>query len=112
MADWENIIRIGNTAHARTCRNHPEYTRANRNQITAHRNHLTELALGGQVNEVLNNARDAKNEARRKEMRPLAAAAAEARMKKLREEEEEMNEGKPPAEKKRKVSLKAAWEEH
>jgi hypothetical protein len=61
------------------------------------------------VNEVLEQARAARNQERRVSMRPLAAAAAEARMKE--QSSGGAGETKVPLKRKR-VNLKPAWEEN
>ncbi|KAM3069584.1 hypothetical protein ACMFMG_005685 [Clarireedia jacksonii] len=107
--DWENIIRMGNKAHARTCPNHPDHSRLQKAQIAARQTQLTQLVHGGPVNEILEQARTTRNQERRVSMRPLAAAAAEARMK-------EQGLGgvaeKKGGVKRKRVNLKPAWEEH
>ncbi|PQE29386.1 ring finger protein [Rutstroemia sp. NJR-2017a WRK4] len=107
--DWENIIRMGNKAHTRTCPNHPDHFRLRKDQIAARQTQLTQLVHGGPVNEVLEQARAARNQERRVSMRPLAAAAAEARMK----EQSAGGAGETKVLLKRKrVNLKPAWEEN
>jgi len=104
MVDWENVMRHGRTAHARTCSYHPDKVRVRKDQIEAKKNKMTELVHGGAVNETTQRAREARNETRRATIRPLAAEAAERRM--------QMNHpGPASAPKKKKVKLVAAWQE-
>ncbi|KAB8300133.1 hypothetical protein EYC80_000363 [Monilinia laxa] len=80
-ADSENIIRYGPTAHSRNCPNNPDPHKLSQSQMEARETHLTQLVHGGPINERLNQARYARNAARREQMRPLALAAAEQRLK-------------------------------
>ncbi|KAI9651263.1 hypothetical protein NHQ30_001301 [Ciborinia camelliae] len=109
-ADWENILRLGATAHGRNCPNHPDSSKLSRNQIAARETHITELVHGGPVNERLNRARYAKNAARREALRPLALAAAEQRMKDqaLAKAQAKSGTSPPPT---KKAKLVAPWEE-
>ncbi|KAG4034259.1 hypothetical protein MFRU_003g02320 [Monilinia fructicola] len=105
-ADWENVIRHGPTAHGRNCPNHPDPYQLSQRQLEARETDLTRLAHGGPINERLNQARHARNAARREQMRPLALAAAEQRLKDQASKRE--NSGSPP---RKKTKLVAPWEE-
>ncbi|KAJ8064808.1 hypothetical protein OCU04_007118 [Sclerotinia nivalis] len=107
--DWENIIRLGGTAHGRNCPNHPDSFKLSRNQISARETNLTQLVHGGPVNERLTKAKYAKQKQRRDEMRPLALAAAEQRMKDQALTKEKSPPSGPP---KKRAKLIAPWEEH
>lgn len=107
--NWENIIRLGRTAHGRNCPNHPDSFKLSRNQISARETNLTRLVHGGPVNERLSKAKYARQKQMRDELRPLALAAAEQRMKDEALAKEKSLSSAPP---KKRVKLVAPWEEH
>ncbi|CZT43930.1 uncharacterized protein RSE6_04042 [Rhynchosporium secalis] len=116
LASWQNILRIGLTAHARHCSNHPEPTRLLSSEKDARARTMAELVHGGPVSEALAKARDARNEKRRVLLRPLALEAAEKRAMEEAGRKKEVGEslsgggnGSGPARK--KVKLVQAWEE-
>lgn len=104
---YENIKRLGEDAHAPTCRNNPRRVQMRRDQEQAHQGQLTELVHGGPVSETLQRARGARNERVRAELRPKAAEAAERRMREMEQEKKEER----GTEKKRRLNLHPAWEE-
>ena len=112
LASWENILRMGNEAHAPHCDHHPRKMQKSKAQQAAAQVQMAETLLGGPASEALLRARTAKNERVRAELRPKAAEAAEARMKAMREaEKEKAKEGGEPVMKKKHVKLLPAWEE-
>jgi hypothetical protein len=114
MASWENIIRLGPTAHGVTCDYHPNKVRMRADQKNARANRMAELVHGGPVSETLELARQERNANRRAILRPLAALAAEQRIKAMEKDREEQTKGKgidSHVQKKRKVRLIPAWEE-
>ncbi|KAH7407170.1 hypothetical protein BKA64DRAFT_742850 [Cadophora sp. MPI-SDFR-AT-0126] len=88
LASWENIIRLGDTAHARHCSYHPDKVRLRSDQREANARNMAELVHGGPVSEALANARVAHNAKRRETLRPLALEAAEKRARAMKEEAE------------------------
>ncbi|TEY71646.1 hypothetical protein BOTCAL_0089g00250 [Botryotinia calthae] len=108
--DWENIIRLGDSAHGRNCPNHPDSHKLSRGQILANQTALTNLVHGRPIDERQIRAKYAKQAARRDEMRPLALAAAEQRMKQqaLEKSDSDSSKSGPP---KKKTKLVGAWEE-
>lgn len=114
MASWENIIRLGPSAHAVTCSYHPNKKQMRRDQIDAIKDDMMQNVHGG-VSTALTEARKARNERVRKEVMPLAAAAAERRAQEAAAQRKEMEAQKRAAEAKRKADVKAAgqltWEE-
>jgi hypothetical protein len=114
MASWENIMRLGDTAHARTCRYHPDSVRMRKDQLDAVRGQMAELLHGGEVSEELLKAREERNKRVRESIRPRAALAAEARMKEIAREVREkglMDEKDVSPERKKKTKLVPAWDE-
>lgn len=114
--NWENIIRLGPTAHATFCIYHPNKVNLTKNQQERARARIMGLVHGGEVSAELTKARDEFRQRRREEIRPWVAEAAEARRKKAMEQQQQQNgEGASgtgaPARKKRKVKLVPAWEE-
>jgi len=109
MCSWENIIRIGPTAHASTCSYHPNRVQLRRDQLDAGQNRMMQLVHGGEVSEALAEAREELRRKRREMLRPLAAKAAEERMKKAAVEQKDMVPVEAP--KKKKIKLLPAWEE-
>lgn len=111
--NWENIIRLGEVAHAPTCSYHPNRVGLRRDQRDANDSRMMQLVHGGEVSEQLTAARNELRQRRRAMMRPLAAKAAEERLRKAQEEQKMKKSGSPTAEssKKKKVKLLPAWEE-
>lgn len=112
---YENIIRLGPTAHATFCTYHPNKVNLTKSQQDAARSRIMGLVHGGEVSAELARAREDLRRRRREEIRPKAAEAAEARMRLQKEQNKgrdqaQMEEG-PPEKKKRKVKLVAPWEE-
>ncbi len=114
MASWENVIRLGGSAHAVTCIYHPDKKQMRRDQIDAIQDDMMQNVHGG-VSNALTEARKARNERVRKEVMPLAAAAAERRAQEAAAQKKEMEAQKRAAEAKRKADAKASgqmtWEE-
>ncbi|PSR78384.1 hypothetical protein BD289DRAFT_486068 [Coniella lustricola] len=115
---WENIIRIGPTAHATFCTYHPNKVSLTRSQQEAARARIMGLVHGSKVSAQLAEARDAFRQRRREEMRPKVAAAAEARLEQARKEKQASGNGNATGEeakeafkRKRKVKLVPAREE-
>lgn len=112
---WENILRIGNTAHATFCIYHPNKVNLTKAQQERARSRIMGLVHGGEVSAELTMARDEFRQRRREEMRPKVAEAAEARRMKALEQQKRDGEGEKtgvsPTKKKRKVKLVAPWEE-
>ncbi|KAL2072976.1 hypothetical protein VTL71DRAFT_10300 [Oculimacula yallundae] len=116
LTSWENILRIGATAHARHCTYHPDKVRIRRDQTDASARNMAELVHGGPVSEALANAREQHNTKRREKMRPLALEAAEKRAKAAKEEADKLaaeNGGSPIANgaPRKKLKLIKPWEE-
>ncbi|PVH69268.1 hypothetical protein DL98DRAFT_473979 [Cadophora sp. DSE1049] len=119
LASWENIIRLGATAHARHCSYHPDKVRLRSDQKEATARNMAELVHGGPVSEALANARVAHNAKRRETLRPLALEAAEKRARAMKEEAEAgaKANGSPGgsgggfARRAKKPKLIAPWEE-
>jgi len=110
-ADWGNVIRLGDTAHAAFCPNHPNFVQKTKKQLEAAQAKLTETLLGGPASDALLKARGARNERIRADIRPKALEAAEARMKAMREAEKEKGTQGLASPKKKHVKLLPAWEE-
>ncbi|KAH8780993.1 hypothetical protein F5883DRAFT_405054 [Diaporthe sp. PMI_573] len=112
---YDNIIRLGPTAHATFCTYHPNKVNLTKSQQDAARNRIMGLVHGGEVSAELARAREDLRRRRREEIRPKAAEAAEARMRLQREQNkgQKVAQGKDgePEKKKRKVKLVAPWEE-
>lgn len=111
---WENILRIGATAHATFCIYHPNKVNLTKTQQEAARTRIMGLVHGGEVSAELNRARDDFRLRRREEMRPKVAEAAEARRKQMMEQKRQQGlslTGETPPRKKNKVKLVPAWEE-
>lgn len=109
---YENVLRLGATAHATFCLYHPNKVNLTKNQKEAARNKLMGLVHGGEVSAELSKARDQLRERRRAEIRPKVAEAAEARRRLAMTEHQEGSStqaGKLP--KKKRVKLIAPWEE-
>jgi hypothetical protein len=111
LASWDNILRIGDEAHAPTCSYHPRKVLKSKAQQAAGQARMTESLLGGRASEALLRAREARNERVRAELRPKALEAAEARMRAERERAKEEGKKEPSEPKKKKVRLLPAWEE-
>jgi hypothetical protein len=111
LASWDNIMRIGEEAHAPTCIYHPRKRQKTKAQQAAGQAQMTESLLGAPASDALLRARDARNERVRAELRPKALEAAEARMKAERERAKAEDKMESPQTKKRKVRLLPAWEE-
>ena len=79
-------MRIGDTAHARHCRYHPDKVRLRSDQMDASARNMAERVHGGPVSEALANARIAHSAKRREKLRPLALEAAEKRAQAMKEE--------------------------
>ena len=116
MAEWENIIRLGDTAHASWCNNHPNKVAKTKGQREADKNRMTELLHGRPITKEEKAARDGLQARRVEKMRPLLVEAAEKRMQAAKEQEEKVKmqmgsspEAKQPA--KKKTKLIAPWEE-
>jgi hypothetical protein len=109
MCNWENILRIGETAHALTCTYHPNRVQLRRDQKEAEANRMMLHVHGGEVSEALAQAREDLRRRRREAIRPLALKAAEERAKTAAEERQGMSLTEQ-AKKKRKVKLVPAWE--
>jgi len=116
MADWENIIRLGDTAHASWCDNHPNKVAKTKSQREADRNRMTELLHGRPITEEEKAARNGMQARRVEKMRPLLVEAAEKRIQAAKEQQEKLkqqmsgsSEAKSPV--KKKTKLTAPWEE-
>lgn len=113
---YENIIRLGPTAHATFCTYHPNKVNLTKSQQEAARSRIMGLVHGGEVSAELARAREDLRRRRREEIRLKTAEAAEARMRLQKEQNKGKNqevqmEEVPPEKKKRKVKLVAPWEE-
>ncbi|CAN8104598.1 unnamed protein product [Discula destructiva] len=113
---WENILRIGATAHSTFCIYHPNKVNLTKTQRDAARDRIMGLVHGGEVSPELTRARDEFRQRRREEMRPKLAEAAEARMKQQHEQQQQKRQGSFAANgqarpKKTKFKLMPAWEE-
>lgn len=110
---YENIIRLGATAHATFCTYHPNKVNLTKSQQDAARSRIMGLVHGGEVSAELARAREDLRRRRREEIRPKAAEAAEARMRLQKEQNKniEAQTDGPPKRKKQKVKLVAPWEE-
>lgn len=109
---WENILRIGATAHATFCIYHPNKVSLTQTQQDAARARIMGLVHGGEVSAELTRARDEFRQRRREEMRPKLAEAAEARVKLEQQKRQNLaSAGEAPPRKKSKVKLVPAWEE-
>lgn len=106
---WENILRIGETAHATFCIYHPNKVNLTRSQKEATRNRIMGLVHGGEVSAELAKARDELRQRRRVEIRAKALEAAEARMKGAMEHKRSAPQ--PQEKRKKRVKLVAPWEE-
>ncbi|KAK0117367.1 hypothetical protein ONS96_013197 [Cadophora gregata f. sp. sojae] len=116
LASWENIMRIGETAHARHCTYHPDKVSLRSDQIEASIRNMAERVHGGPVSEALANARVAHNAKRREGMRPLTAGAAEKRAREMKEEADAKaktkgSSGEMPTPRAEKPKLIAPWKE-
>ena len=114
LASWENILRIGPTAHASTCKNHPNKVNLRPDQLRANEAKILESVHGGHISQTLLKAREERNAKVREKMRPQVLEAAEKRAKeaaaeKARMEKENSEKAGPSA--KKKVKLIAPWEE-
>ncbi|KAL1880056.1 hypothetical protein Daus18300_001419 [Diaporthe australafricana] len=109
---YENIIRLGPTAHATFCTYHPNKVSLSKSQQEAARTRIMGLVHGGEVSAELARAREDLRRRRREEIRPKAAEAAEARLRLQQEQSKgQAKPDGPPDKKKRKVKLLAPWEE-
>ncbi|TVY46806.1 E3 ubiquitin-protein ligase [Lachnellula occidentalis] len=108
MASWDNIMRIGETAHAATCSYHPDRRQMSRSQVDARQMQMTELVHGGRISDALVQARYARNERVKAEVRPLAALAAERRRREAEERRKEVVVQKKASEAKRKAEAREA----
>lgn len=99
-------MRIGETAHAVTCSYHPNHRQMSRGQVTARQDQIAELVHGGRVSDALVQARHARNERVKKEVRPLAALAAERRMKEADAQKLEIQAQEKAREAKRKAEAR------
>ncbi|KAJ0107653.1 hypothetical protein J7T55_010258 [Diaporthe amygdali] len=109
---YENIIRLGPTAHATFCTYHPNKVNLTKTQQEAARKRIMGLVHGGEVSAELSRAREDLRRRRREEIRPKAAEAAEARLRaQLEQNKGQPQPNGPPEKKKRKVKLFAPWEE-
>lgn len=111
---WENILRIGATAHATFCIYHPNKVNLTKTQQEAARARIMGLVHGGEVSAELSRARDEFRQRRREEMRPKLAEAAEARRNQMLEQKRQQSlssTGPTPPRKKNKVKLLPPWEE-
>lgn len=113
---YENIIRLGPTAHATFCTYHPNKVNLTKSQQEAARSRIMGLVHGGEVSAELARAREDLRRRRREEIRPKAAEAAEARIRlqqreQNRDQEAVQSKDGQPEKKKRKVKLVAPWEE-
>ncbi|ROW03707.1 hypothetical protein VMCG_05382 [Cytospora schulzeri] len=106
---WENILRIGETAHATFCIYHPNKVNLTKAQQDASRRRIMGLVHGGEISAELAKARDELRQRRRVEIRAKALEAAEARMKGAMEQKRSTTP--QPEHKKKKVKLVAPWEE-
>ncbi|KAK7733321.1 hypothetical protein SLS53_008218 [Cytospora paraplurivora] len=106
---WENILRIGETAHATFCIYHPNKVKLTKAQQDATHARIMGLVHGGEVSAELAKARDELRERRRIEIRAKAAEAAEAR--RLQSTELKRTAPPQPEQKKKKFKLVAPWEE-
>ncbi|KUI67795.1 E3 ubiquitin-protein ligase RNF19B [Cytospora mali] len=106
---WENILRIGDTAHATFCIYHPNKVNLTQAQQEATRNRIMGLVHGGEISAELAKARDELRQRRRVEIRAKAAEAAEARLKGAVHQKRIAITS--PEKKKKKVKLVAPWEE-
>lgn len=77
---YENIIRIGETAHAIFCIYHPYQVKPTQAQKDEARSRIMGLVHGGEVSADLLRAREELAQRRQEEMRPKLAGAAEARL--------------------------------
>lgn len=114
LASWDNIIRLGETAHARSCPFHPEHLGLGSRAREAEARRMAVLVHGGPVSDALAEARRERDRMRSAAVRPLAAEAAERRMKAAQEQPAAPgllpSQGRPPT-KKAKTKLTPAWEE-
>lgn len=109
---YENVIRLGATAHATFCLYHPNKVNLTKNQKEAARKKIMGLVHGGEVSAELSKARDQLREKRRAEMRPKLAEAAEVRRRlAMLEKQEGSGTQAVQSPKKKKVKLVAPWEE-
>lgn len=111
---WENILRIGATAHATFCIYHPNKVNLTKTQQEAARARIMGLVHGGEVSAELSRARDEFRQRRREEMRPKLAEAAEARRNQMLEQKRQQSlssTGETPPRKKNKVKLLPPWQE-
>jgi hypothetical protein len=104
-------MRLGPEAHAPTCRNHPRRLQMTANQIAAGQAQLTGTVFGGPVSEALQQARDARHQRVREEVRQMSALAALAAEQRRREQNEHQKEEDARAPKKRRLPLRPPWEE-
>lgn len=116
MAEWENIIRHGDTAHAAWCDNHPNRVAKTKTQLEADKDRMSELLHGRPITAEERAARDDLQIRRVEKMRPLVVEAAEKRMQAAKEQQEKLKkqasaspEARQPT--KKKVKLIAPWEE-
>lgn len=77
---YENILRIGDAAHATFCTYHPNQVNPTQDQKDQARSRIMGLVHGGEVSAELLSAREEVAQRRQEEMRPKLAAAAEARL--------------------------------
>jgi len=111
MASWENILRIGATAHAATCPNHPNRVQLRADQKLANEARILESVHGGKVSEVLQKARVERNARNRERIRPLALEAAERRAKEDAMARQALGEQGGVVRKQKRNKLTAPWEE-
>ncbi|KAH7357236.1 hypothetical protein BKA65DRAFT_424111 [Rhexocercosporidium sp. MPI-PUGE-AT-0058] len=120
LTSWENIMRIGTTAHARHCSYHPDKVRLRADQEDASARNMAELVHGGPVSEALAKARVERNAKRREKLRPLALEAAEKRAQAMKKEADAKAKEKANASgdgssmglgSRKKPKLIAPWEE-
>jgi len=116
MAEWENIIRLGDTAHASWCNNHPNRVAKTSRQREADKNRMTELLHGRPITQEERAAREDLQAKRVEKIRPLVVEAAERRMQAAKEQQERLMKqmtGSPVAKQpvKKKTKLIAPWEE-
>ncbi|CAG8958062.1 hypothetical protein HYFRA_00000406 [Hymenoscyphus fraxineus] len=119
LADWGNIMRIGNSAHALSCPYNPNHQGSlrslNRNNITMNdprAQNLTNLIHGGPISSELAEARFEWRQRQNAKMRVEAREAAEKRLREMEASKgPEVKKKGEAARKKRKVNLLPAWEE-
>lgn len=111
LASWENILRIGMTAHAPTCKSHPRRIQIRPDQKLANQARIFASVHGSMPSDAVQQARYQRDAKVRATIRPQALEAAERRAREAALAREAQEQTSNSHKKPKRTKLIAPWEE-